>query len=253
MPSNLRRRLVEIFGCLAFGFFPLSGDGILNLLESQALAQTQTVEQIFIEISQLAEMTGSYHADVTTVIKDKGKTSVIKGKVKFKWPNMRWQENRYPKKQGFDTVFIISNGSIRWNYSPRFNFALKYDDKALNEDARLKGWLSSDYFNEGSFQYLGKERLGKDEMHVFEGEQSALHKLKNDEKPGTARVYVNVKTGILQKFIEYDQTGAEISTQTFNHIQPDASISVKDFNFTPPAGTKIQEVKDIGSKTNPAQ
>jgi len=88
-------------------------------------------------------------------------------------------------------------------------------------------------------------------MYVFEGEQSALRKLKNVKHPGTARVYVNVKNGILQKFIEYDQTGAEISTQTFSNIHLDASILAKDFDFTPPEGTKIQEVKDIGSRINP--
>ena len=251
MVSNLRRRILEIFLGLVFGFLFIWGGFALFFHGNSALAQDQTIEEIFKHISQLAEGTGSYRADVTTVTKGEGKTSVIKGKVKFKWPNMRWQENRFPKKQGFDTAFIISNGLIRWNYMPRLNFALKYDEEALDQDARLKGWLSADYFKEDSFQYVGIERLGKEEMYVFEGQQSAVKKLKNEEQPRTARVYVNVKNGILQKFIEYDHTGDKVSTQTLSNIQPDTSISAKDFNFTPPEGTRIQEVKDVGPRTNP--
>ena len=245
----------QLITALGLGILVTWGVLFLNqsMISGHVLAHDQTTEEIFKHISQLAEETGSYRAEITTITKSKGKRKEIKGKVKFRWPNMRWQENHHPTKHGLRLAYIISNGRIRWNYMPSLNFALKYNIEALDEEARQKGWFSTDYFQRGSLQYLGKERLDMEEMYVFEGEQSPLKRPNNVKQSGKARVYFNVKNGILEKVIVFDHKGEEVSIQTFSNIRPDASISAQDFEFIPPEGTKIQEVEDVGLKTNSNQ
>jgi len=218
--------------------------------QDQVFAQDQEMNTIMERIEKIAKATGSYHAEVTTVINEKGKTSVIKGQFKFKWPNLRWEKKRYPSRRGFRIGLNISNGKIRWNYMPSRKFAFKYDLKALDEDARQKGWTSADYFEKGSLQYVGKEHLELEEMYVFEGTSSALRQRNSPDPPGKTRMYLSVKNGIIRKMIEYDHKGQITLTKTFSHIRKDPSITAKEFEFTPPEGTRILNVKGVGSRAS---
>jgi len=51
--------------------------------------------------------------------------------------------------------------------------------------------------------------------------------------------------------ILYNKQNEETDSITFSNIRKDSSISKKDFDFTPPKGTQIHEVKDVGSRMNP--
>ena len=243
-----------VFSSLGLGLFAMWGTIVfdLALLQNHVAAQDQETITIMERIEKLAEAVGSYHAEVTTVTKENGKTSVIKGQAKFKWPNLYWQENQHPTKNGFRIGLIISNGKIQWNYMPSLNFAFKYDLNALDEDAREKGWIAADYFEEDSIQFLGREQMGKEEMYVFVGTQSALRRPEHFKHPGKARVYFSVKDGLPRKIVSYDHQGQETGSQTFSNIRKDASISAKDFEFTPPEGTRVHEVKDVGSRKKPS-
>jgi len=240
-----------VFRVLALGLFVYWGitSITLDMSINHVFAQDQVTQDMIEHLEQMLEATGSYRANLKSIFED-GKE--IKGKFKFKWPNMRWQENRFPRKHGgFHTAYIISNGTIRWNYMPSLNWALKYNEEALNEDARLKGWLSAAYLEEASLLYIGKEDLHGEEVHVIEGESSALYRHENPDPLGKIRFYVGVKDGILRKVITYNPQGQEAGSETYTNIQLDDSISAKDFEFSPPDGTKVSEVNAVGSRTNP--
>lgn len=240
----------RLFRILALGIFVYWGITSITMDVSinHVFAQDQVTQDMIDHLDQLRETIGSYRADVTSIIEGR---KGIKGKFKFKWPNMRWQENRFPKKHGFHIAYIISNGTIRWNYMPSLNWALKYNEEALNEDARVKGWLSAAYLDEASLLYIGKENLHGEEVYVIEGESSAFYRHENPDPLGKIRFYVGAKDGILRKVITYNPQGQEAGSETYTNIQLDDSISAKDFEFSPPDGTKVSEVNAVGSRTNP--
>ena len=234
-----------VFRALALGLFVYWGMSsiVMDVSINQVFAQDKATQDMINHLEQLLEATGSYRTDVATIFED-GKE--INGKVKFKWPNMRWQENRFPRKHGsFHTVYIISNGTIRWNYMPGLNIALKYDKKARHEDAQQKGWFSADIIDKASLQYVRKEQLDGEEVSVFESKPSALLKHENPDPPGTTRFYIGAKDGIMRKIVTYNPEGRETGSQIFSNIRIDPSISDKDFEFDPPEGTQIHEVKEV--------
>ena len=243
------RLIAPILFCLSFGIATLAFLGAFPFEEKSVLAQDQQTKDILEHVEELWRETGSYHAETLTVIEKEGNRKVTKRKAKFKWPNMSWREIR--KENGRLMGLVISNGKIKWNYMPSIGFAKKYHKGAMMADAKRKGWSTLDFFDQGDFQYKGKEQLGKNEMFVFEGEQSSLSKQKNPERSGKARVYISTHDGIVRKFISYDKNGKEVASQTFSEIRKDSLISDKDFEFIPPEGTQIHEIKDVGSRANP--
>ena len=222
------------------------GSFSLCFCESLVFAQDQTTIKILNHISQLAEETGSYHAETILVIEREGKRRVTKGMAKFKWPNMSWREIR--EEDGTLIGLIISNEKIKWNYIPKISYAIKYNKETMKEDAQQKGWLSLDYFDKDNFHYIGKEQLGEEAMYVFEGKQSSFTKQKNPEGSGNARVYISAQDGTIRKFISYNENGQKVSSQIYSNIRKDPSISSKDFEFIPPEGTKIHEVREVGPR-----
>jgi len=220
----------------------------LNSSQKAAFAQDPTTTQMFEHISQLAEATGSYHAEVTTLLKKKGQTSVVKGHLKFMWPRLLWEENKHVSNNKVRMAYNISNGKVRWNYIPSLKIALKYNIEELNEDAKQKGWISAANLDEASLRYLGKEHLGNEEMYLLEGESSAFNKYENPSQPGKRQIYIDVQNGIIRKMILYNKQNEETDSVTFSNIRKDPSIALKDFDFTPPKGTQIHEVNKVDSK-----
>lgn len=145
-------------GSIGLGTFVLAVIVACQLISPNDTVFSQDPEAlgIFKKIEKLAERTGSYHADVKTIIKKNGKIRVNTGKIKFKWPNMRWEEDRHKTKRGTRIGLSISNGKIRWNYIPSLKLAFKHDLQALGKDARQKGWATAGYLEKDTLQYLGK-------------------------------------------------------------------------------------------------
>lgn len=237
-------RILVIWGMLFFTH---------SMFPNWVFAQNQVTSEILARITQLGEATDSFHADVTSIIEGRsGEIYRTKGKFKFKWPRMRW-EKHWSVVDGKPFGISVSNGKIKWTYSPNTKIARKYKLKALDEDAQQKGWLSAAALDAASLEYLGKKEFEGEEVYVIEGKPSALIKHKNPDPPGVSRFYIGTTDGIMRKLILYNQEGREIGSQTFSSIRIDPSISEKDFEFIPPEGTKVHEVKDVGPRTNPDQ
>lgn len=220
-----------------------------SLMANQTCAEDQATREILEHISQLVKGTGSYHADVTVTTERKGVSKTTVGQYKYKWPNKSFQEVR-DVKDGTLMGFVISNGIIKWNYMPFGNLALKYELEKLDEDAQKKGWSSAASLDETSLEYLGEEQLALEKMYVLGGTHSDLEKHNNPDNPGKVKVFVGIKDGIIRKVITHNRDEHEIGSTTFTNIRIDHSISDQDFEFVPPEGTKIYEVKDVGPRIN---
>lgn len=244
------RNRAFILVCL--GIFSIVGQqSFIHAMEiNDVFSENQKKKKIFDRIEQLGKRTGSYRAEVKTIEQRNGTQRVTQGKIKFKWPNMYWDEN-WRLKDGIHLGNSISNGKIEWVYIPRVKVALKYDRSALDNDAQQKGWLSTAELDEASLLYVGKESIEGEEFYVIEGEPSAFTKHDNPEPLGKSRFYISTIDGIVRKIVIFDPQGQIVTTQTRFNIKLDATISEKDFEFTPPEGTKIHEVKDVGPRINP--
>ena len=209
-------------------------------------AQDLTTNVILEKIARLAEATGRYHAEFTVVTEKNGISKTAIGQMKYKWPNKSWREIKR-QRDGALMGLVISNGTIKWNYIPSAQLALKYDLGAINKDAQEKGWGSAAELDEASLEYVGIEQLDGESVYVLEGISSDLLKHHDPDEPEKVRVYIGVEDGIIRKTVTYNAHGRELGSQTFLTIQRDLSIADKDFEFSPPEGTKIYEMKDIGS------
>lgn len=218
-------------------------------MAQQRVAQDQKTREILERISRLAKATGSYRANSTVITRRKGQSRTTVGQFKRQWPNKSYLEIR-DANNGQLMGYSISDGKVRWNYMPFANLALKYELQELDKDAQKKGWSSAAGVDEDSLEYLGEEQLALEQVYVLKGSHSELEKLNNPDNPEEVKVFVGVNDGIIRKVITYNSDGHEISSQTFSNIQIDHSISDKDFEFVPPEGTKIQEVRDIGARHN---
>ncbi len=220
----------------------------MDLSLNHVFAQDDVTQEVLEHLTHLGEETGSYRADVTSIVKGrKGSTYHTKGKFKFKWPRMLWQKNWRVED---NTLLGISsnNKNFKWLYIPRLNAVLKYDRKALNEDAQQKGWLSAAALDGASLQYVGKESMRGEEVYVIQAEPNALLKHENPDPPGNTQFYIGAKDGIMRKIVTYDSQDRETGSQIFSNIRIDPSISDKDFEFVPPEGTQIHEVKEIDKR-----
>jgi len=236
------------FVVLGLGFLAMGGiiSFELDPRRDQVFAQDQTTINILEHIAQLGEATGSYRTDCKTIMEKDGKTTVMDGHLIFKWPNMSREEARAPE-DGSLIGLVVFNGHIQWNYIPIINVAFKYHMDALHEDAQRKFGISANYIDENSVQYLKRDKVGMEETYVFEGEPSALITQNDPEHPTKAKVYISVTDGTIRKTALYDQQGRETFSQTCGNVRPDASISDKDFEFTPPEGTRVIDVADVGN------
>ncbi len=142
-------------------------------------------------------------------------------------------------------ALIVSNGVVRWNYSLLTDAATRYHLAALDEDAKKKGWISAGRLDEARMKYIRTEKIGAEEMYVFETEPSELTKQSNPTHFQRAQIHVGALDGILRKLTLYDHQGKETDSLTYTNIRRDSSISDKDFEFTPPPGTQIHEVSEV--------
>ncbi len=219
---------------------------VLLFTPTPGLTQDPRTIDILKHIIQLEKATGSYRADCRSVTESDGTAFVTDTQVVAKWPNMSRSETRSPEDGSLLGVFV-SNGEVEWVYLPMLNTAFKSNLEALHADAQGKYGISANYIDEGTVRYLGKEQLGTEKTHVFEGTPSALIKKREPAHPAKVRVYISAMDGTIRKVAFYDKRGKETYAETCGNVRKDASISVEDFEFIPPEGTRVIEVSDVGN------
>lgn len=199
-------------------------------------AQDLPHQDLFEHIAELAKTTGGYHAEYVHV-DTTGKTrKVIKGRLKKKWPNMRWGEIH----KGHDDRpigFSISNGTTSWLYWSKFRMAMK---RSVQE----REWI-----DEESLRYVRTEFFAGEEVYVIEAQQRSEILDDPHHSPVRVELYLGTQDGIVRQMIEYDPQGQITGTQIYFNIRPDPAIIDKDFEFVPPSGTQIIEWNDSGEET----
>ena len=219
--------------------------GALLFSTDRLFSQGDSPPDVIKHLNQLLEATGSYRADVKIVMRDDVKTTIREGDFTFKWPNLMRLDTRVVE-DGSPLATIVSDGTIKWHYMPSVKFAFKYDLTAFDEDAQQKFGTSADYYDIETLTYLERDQVGTEDVYVFEVQPMESIKQEDPEHRGNARTYISVNDGTLRRTVTYGQEGNETNIHTYSNVRKDASISMRDFEFVPPAGTQVVEVNDTG-------
>jgi outer membrane lipoprotein-sorting protein len=151
---------------------------------------------------------------------------------------------------------IVSDGKTIYTYMPLMKMVQKMDVE------RMKAALGDkfkDQFNDPansnplkgmdakSLKYYGTETLNDEPVYVVEGKIGGdLDKMKSmmPTVPETAKFWISTKDGLPRKLIFHNNTGAEMMSQEFSHVEVNPKLDPSLFEFTPPKDAQVTDMTD---------
>lgn len=174
----------------------------------------------------------SFRADFTQQLlqRESGVVEKRQGVILFQKPlRVRW-ETAEPHAE----LLMVTDKEI-WNYLPDEELAYRYS-RALAEDSRSLIQVIT-----------GQSALSRD--FDVESAQSAddgnlVHLLLYPKEPTTelteAQIWLDPSTSLIRRVIVMDFYG-NTNTIELQNLKPNASVADKDFQFTPPRGTEVED------------
>lgn len=174
----------------------------------------------------------SFRADFTQELlqRESGMTEKRQGVILFRKPLfVRW-ESAAPHPE----LLMVTDREI-WNYLPDEELAYRYS-RALAEDSRSLIQVIT-----------GQSALSRDfdvESAQSEEDGKLIHLLLYPKEPTTelteAQLWLDPATSLIRRAMVMDFYG-NTNTIELNNLTPDVPLSDKDFRFTPPAGTEVED------------
>ena len=174
----------------------------------------------------------SFRADFTQQLlqRESGVVEKRSGVILFRKPlNVRW-ETAAPHAE----LLMVTDKEI-WNYLPDEELAYRYS-RALAEDSRSLIQVIT-----------GQSALSRD--FDVESAQAAedgklIHLLLYPKDPTTelteAQIWLDPSTSLIRRVMVMDFYG-NTNTIELQNLKPDAPVAAKDFQFTPPRGTEVED------------
>lgn len=174
----------------------------------------------------------SFRAEFTQRLlqRESGVTEERHGVILFQKPlHVRW-ETAAPHAE----LLMVTDREI-WNYLPDEELAYRYS-RALAEDSRSLIQVIT-----------GQSALSRD--FDVESSQSAedgnlIHLLLYPKDPTTelteAQIWLDPSTSLIRRVMVMDFYG-NTNTIELKNLKPDVAVSAGDFQFTPPAGTEVED------------
>ena len=174
----------------------------------------------------------SFRADFTQQLlqRESGVVEKRQGVILFQKPlRVRW-ETAAPHAE----LLMVTDKEI-WNYLPDEELAYRYS-RALAEDSRSLIQVIT-----------GQSALSRD--FDVESAQSAddgnlVHLLLYPKEPTTelteAQIWLDPSTSLIRRVMVMDFYG-NTNTIELQNLKPNASVADKDFQFTPPRGTEVED------------
>ena len=214
-------RLLRILFCafLALGLFAQS---------ASAADISATVKKMQVAYAAMQ----SFRADFTQELlqRETGMTEKRQGVILFQKPlRVRW-ETAAPHAE----LLMVTDEEI-WNYLPDEELAYRYS-RALAEDSRSLIQVIT-----------GQSALSRDfdvESAQSEEDGKLIHLLLYPKEPTTelteAQLWLDPDSALIRRAMVMDFYG-NTNTIELGNITPNVAVSDKDFRFTPPAGTEVED------------
>lgn len=174
----------------------------------------------------------SFRADFSQQLlqRESGMTEERHGVILFQKPlHVRW-ETAAPHAE----LLMVTDREI-WNYLPDEELAYRYS-RALAEDSRSLIQVIT-----------GQSALSRDfdvESAQSEEDGKLIHLLLYPKEPTTelteAQLWLDPESALIRRAMVMDFYG-NTNTIELKNLTPDVAVSDKDFRFTPPAGTEVED------------
>lgn len=174
----------------------------------------------------------SFRADFTQQLlqRESGVTEKRQGVILFQKPlRVRW-ETAAPHPE----LLMVTDKEI-WNYLPDEELAYRYS-RELAEDSRSLIQVIT-----------GQSALSRDfdvESAQSPEDGTLVHLLLYPKDPTTelteAQIWIDPSTSLIRRVMVMDFYG-NTNTIELQNLKPNASVSDKDFQFTPPKGTEVED------------
>lgn len=174
----------------------------------------------------------SFRADFTQQLlqRESGVVEERHGVIMFKKPLLvRW-ETAAPHAE----LLMVTDREI-WNYLPDEELAYRYS-RELAEDSRSLIQVIT-----------GQSALSRDfdlEPSQAPEDGKLIHLLLYPKEPTTelteAQLWIDPDTSLIRRAMVMDFYG-NTNTIELKNLKPDVSVSAKDFTFTPPSGTEVED------------
>ena len=174
----------------------------------------------------------SFRADFTQQLlqRESGVVEKRQGVILFQKPlRVRW-ETAAPHAE----LLMVTDKEI-WNYLPDEELAYRYS-RALAEDSRSLIQVIT-----------GQSALSRDfdvESAQSEDDGNLVHLLLYPKEPTTelteAQIWLDPSTSLIRRVMVMDFYG-NTNTIELQNLKPNASVADKDFQFTPPRGTEVED------------
>ena len=250
----------------AFVFIPPEGaqvmdmtDGTLNMIRKARAQKTeektnrdtegQDIEAVMREMHEKRKAVQSHRAHVTRQIQMMGTTMTTQTDEWHRGKKFR-QETTTSMPTG--TTIAISDEQTLWTYMPNMKMLQKVDmqriREAQKEEAQEEGEEDpSDSFHgmaKETIRYLGRESLGKEEVHVFEGESAKALEGLNKFQFERLKVWIGAEDGLVRKMLGFDGDGEEVIAETRTDVETNLSLPDSLFVFIPPEGIQVMDMTD---------
>ena len=214
-------RLLRIFFCsfLALGLF---------LQSASAADISSTVSSMQTAYGSMQ----SFRADFTQQLlqRESGVVEERHGVITFKKPLLLRWETAAPHAE----LLMVTDREI-WNYLPDEELAYRHS-RELAEDSRSLIQVIT-----------GQSSLSNDfdlESAQAPEDGKLIHLLLYPKEPTTelteAQLWIDPDTSLIRRAMVMDFYG-NTNTIELKNLKPDVSVSAKDFTFTPPAGTEVED------------
>ena len=216
-----------------------AGWAVALIFANPVLCQ-EAVEQLPKEAQALATKAGalnSYRCSFSLEAKERPQETVrLEGTISFKKPNQRRLEL---KETGTSQVAqqLVSDGKMEWQYDLASKTAYR-----LAAPPEVPGPHRP--FAEGrSFRFIERRGAGQETQVRFEG-VPLPEMVKDSPVPVTTlRVEVGEEDGLARELMLLDAQGEAVLSQRYQKVETNISFPEGTFVFEPPAGTKVEEVK----------
>jgi outer membrane lipoprotein-sorting protein len=234
-------------------------EGTLNMMrqartkepegEESEEASSEAVEAVIKEIGEKREAAQSYRSRVTQKMQMMGTMMNIETE--------EWSSGKKSRREMTNSMMptgktiAVGDEQVLWTYMPSMKMVQKMDMQRVKE-AKEEMEKAESEEEPGSFhgmeretiQYLGRDVLEGEEVHVFKGESAKIPQELKRLQLKRVEIWIGVEDGLVRKKLGYNSEDKEVMTEIRTDVEINPSLPDSLFIFTPPEGVQVMDITD---------